>query len=51
MKNLVFNNNGQAMTNSLLVAEKFEKNHFDVLETIKELFVKAEKSFETENQH
>lgn len=50
MKELVFDNNGQIVTNSLLVAEKFEKNHFDVLETIKELFVKAENSFETDNQ-
>lgn len=37
MKELVFSNNGQAMTNSLLVAEKFEKNHRDVLSVIDEL--------------
>lgn len=38
MTDLVFNGeNGQALTNSLLVAEKFGKNHRDVLETIREL--------------
>nr|DAF36617.1 MAG TPA: antirepressor protein [Caudoviricetes sp.] len=37
MKELVFSNNGQIVTNSLLVAEKFGKNHRDVLESINEL--------------
>lgn len=37
MKELVFSNNGQIMTNSLLVAEKFQKNHRDVLSAIDEL--------------
>lgn len=50
MNELVFSNNGQIMTNSLLVAEKFGKNHFDVLDAIKDIFVKTENSFETENQ-
>lgn len=35
--NLVFNQNGAALTNSLLVAEKFGKNHFDVTKAIKKL--------------
>ena len=34
---LVFNQNGAALTNSLLVAEKFGKNHFDVTKAIKKL--------------
>lgn len=44
MKELVFNNNGNIVTNSLLVAEKFGKNHRDVLETIRELLRTAENS-------
>ena len=38
MQGLVFKgHNDQALTNSLLVAEKFGKNHRDVLESIREL--------------
>lgn len=38
MTNLVFKNeNGNAVTNSLLVAQKFEKNHRDVLRAVREL--------------
>ena len=34
---LVFNNNGQALTNSLLVAKKFGKEHRNVIRDIKNL--------------
>ena len=44
MKELVFTNNGQIVTNSLLVAEKFEKNHRDVLEAIRTIMRTAENS-------
>uniref|UniRef100_UPI00345CFFC1 Rha family transcriptional regulator n=1 Tax=uncultured Dysgonomonas sp. TaxID=206096 RepID=UPI00345CFFC1 len=37
--NLVFNQNGAALTNSLLVAEKFGKQHSHVLRTIKDLII------------
>ncbi|MDR1198429.1 MAG: Rha family transcriptional regulator [Prevotellaceae bacterium] len=37
MKNLVINNNGQPVTNSLLVAEKFGKQHKHVLDSIRNL--------------
>ena len=38
MKDLVFKGqNGQALTNSLLVAEKFGKEHSDVLKAIDSL--------------
>lgn len=38
MANLVFNGkDGQALTNSLLVAEKFGKEHRSVLSSIREL--------------
>lgn len=37
MNNLVFNQNGAALTNSLLVAEKFGKRHDHVLRDIKNL--------------
>lgn len=50
MKELVFKNNGQIVTNSLLVAEKFEKEHKNVLSAIESIFVSAENSAETENQ-
>ena len=43
MDNLVSNNNGQALTNSLLIAQKFGKYHKDVLEVIREIR-KAENS-------
>lgn len=43
MANLVFNGeNGQALTNSLLVAEKFGKNHRDVIRSIKDLLTSAQ---------
>ncbi|WP_454980042.1 phage regulatory protein/antirepressor Ant [Capnocytophaga haemolytica] len=48
MKELVFENKGQAVTNSLLVAEKFGKEHFNVLQTIDNLI--TENSILTENQ-
>lgn len=44
MNNLVVAENGRAITNSLLVAEKFEKNHRDVLEVINNLLSRAENS-------
>jgi len=51
MNNLVFRGaDNQALTNSLLVAEKFGKRHADVLDAIRELFVSAEKSVKTNNQ-
>ena len=51
MDNLVFRGaDNQALTNSLLVAEKFGKRHADVLDAIRELFVSAEKSVKTNNQ-
>ena len=40
---LVFNNNGKVMTNSLLVAEKFERRHADVIKTIESLTLANEK--------
>ena len=42
MNNLVFNQNGAALTNSLLVAEKFEKNHRDVIRSIRDLMGSAQ---------
>ena len=51
MNNLVFRGaDNRALTNSLLVAEKFGKRHADVLDAIRELFVSAEKSVKTNNQ-
>lgn len=44
MNNLVFNQNGSALTNSLLVAEKFGKIHKNVIQTIKSLIDSAENS-------
>ena len=44
MKELVFKNNGQIVTNSLLVAEKFEKEHRHILETIRTVMRTAENS-------
>lgn len=50
-KDLVFKgNDNQAITNSLLVAEKFGKTHKHVLESIREIFAKSEKSAFVENQ-
>lgn len=37
MTDIVFAKNNQVLTNSLLVAEKFERNHKDVLESVREL--------------
>ena len=49
MNDLVFKGqNGQALTNSLLVAEKFGKEHKHVLDSIRNLL--AENSAETINQ-
>lgn len=50
MGELVFMQNDQALTNSLLVAEKFKKEHYHVLEVLRDLMVKTEKSGLTENQ-
>lgn len=45
MNNLVFKSkNNQALTNSLLVAEKFEKKHKDVIEVINNILSRAENS-------
>lgn len=45
MEELVFKGtNDQVLTNSLLVAEKFEKNHRDVLEAIRSILRSAENS-------
>lgn len=41
---LVYNNNGKTLTNSLLVAQKFGKNHRDVLEAIRKIVTTAENS-------
>lgn len=50
MNELVFKGeNGQAVTNSLLVAEKFGKNHFDVVRAINEI-VKTQNCCLTETQ-
>ena len=37
MKELVFSNNGQTVTNSLLVAEKFGRDHKNVIQAIENL--------------
>lgn len=51
MEELVFKGtNDQVLTNSLLVAKKFEKNHYDVLEAIRALLVSTENSVQTENK-
>lgn len=42
--NLVFKNNENIVTNSLLVAERFGRNHRDVLEAIRDLLRTAENS-------
>lgn len=44
MNNLVFNQNGSAFTNSLLVAEKFGKSHKNVIASIKDILTSAENS-------
>lgn len=51
MKDLVFQGkNNQVLTSSLLVAEKFGKRHVEVLDAVRELIAKAEKSTFVENQ-
>ena len=44
MNDLVFVQNEATLTNSLLVAEKFKRNHRDVLESIRNLLTSAENS-------
>lgn len=44
MKELVFSENGQSLTDSLRVAKKFSKKHFHVIDTIKNLLNSHEKS-------
>lgn len=44
MNNLVFNQNGAALTNSLLVAERFGKSHKNVIASIKDILTSAENS-------
>lgn len=50
MGELVFMQNDQALTNSLLVAEKFRKEHKHVLDVLRDLIVRAENPALTENQ-
>ena len=50
MGELVFMQNDQALTNSLLVAEKFRKEHYHVLEVLRDLIAKTENSGFVENQ-
>lgn len=51
MRDLVFQGkNNQVLTSSLLVAEKFGKRHAEVLDAVRELMAKTEKSTFVENQ-
>lgn len=51
MNELVYINNSQALTTSLLVAEKFGKEHSDVLKAIRNLInTKAENCLFVDNQ-
>lgn len=51
MKELVFKGkDNQALTSSLLVAEKFGKRHAEVLDAVRELIAKTENSTFVENQ-
>ena len=50
MGELVFMQNDQALTNSLLVAEKFRKEHYHVLEVLRDLIAKIGNSGFVENQ-
>ena len=51
MQEIVFrSNDNQALTTSVIVAEKFGKEHSDVLKAIKSLFTTGEKSLFVENQ-
>lgn len=51
MQEIVFrSNDNQALTTSMIVAEKFGKEHSDVLKAIKSLFTTGEKSLFVENQ-
>lgn len=51
MRDLVFQGkDNQVLTSSLLVAEKFGKRHVEVLDAVRELIAKTEKSTFVENQ-
>lgn len=51
MQEIVFrSNDNQALTTSVIVAEKFGKEHSDVLKAIKSLFTTGEKSLFVDNQ-
>lgn len=51
MQEIVFrSSDNQALTTSAIVAEKFGKEHSDVLKAIKSLFTTGEKSLFVENQ-
>lgn len=51
MQEIAFrSNDNQALTTSVIVAEKFGKEHRDVLKAIKSLFTTGEKSPVVENQ-
>lgn len=51
MQEIVFrSNDNQALTTSVIVAEKFGKEHKHVLKAIKSLFTTGEKSLFVENQ-
>lgn len=51
MRDLVFQGkDNQVLTSSLLVAEKFGKRHVEVLDAVRELIAKAEKTTFVENQ-
>lgn len=51
MQEIVFrSNDNQALTTSMIVAEKFGKEHSDVLKAIKSLFTTGEKSLFVGNQ-
>ena len=50
MDSLVFKgNNGQVVTNSLLVAEKFGKRHADVIRSIENLLKSSDTKAERKN--
>lgn len=51
MQEIVFrSNDNQALTTSMIVAEKFGKEHSDVLKALKSLLTTGEKSLFVENQ-
>lgn len=50
MDSLVFKgNNGQVVTNSLLVAEKFGKRHADVIRSIENLLKSSDEELNAKN--